>query len=55
VDLPGDELLANAAFAVDENRKLGGGDPLDSIADLTHHLTRTNQRRRTVSSHVVAP
>ena len=38
VDRPGHQLLAGAGLARDQHRGLGGGDHLDRVVDLAHHL-----------------
>jgi hypothetical protein len=38
MDATGDELLAGAAFAGDEHRRVAGGDLADGLQDLLHRL-----------------
>jgi hypothetical protein len=37
MDVAGDQLLASAALAHDQHRRIGGGDPLADAEDLFHH------------------
>src|SRR5690606_12585375 len=48
VDRPGDEFLAGAALAADEDRGAGAGDALDLLADAAHRLAAADQRTRRV-------
>ena len=51
VNLPGNQLLAGAAFAVDERDEVRRCHALDALADRLHNRTRSDQRSRAVSSH----
>ena len=51
VDLPCDELLADAAFAFEQHREVGDRHSLDRSAECGHDRGRSNQRRRAVSPH----
>ena len=49
MNLPGDELLADAALAFDQHGEVGGRDALDALAQQPHRLARSDQRRRAVA------